>query len=410
MGDYDIGSRIWHADHGLGTVGWAGTEYLGIHFDLHGRAMIKRMAADMRLATTADEQHALRAITGENIAEPATSAESFFARETEEGAHSLGSHWQAFFDDAQAVLLKLPEILKVADLHRGYAQFFQPPAPATEDWPRGAVLLGSSEAIGATMGFTNASHRWDNQTPWRSPGGALDETPERAQRAGARDSGVATVLRMASTTGEANMVCSLFPYCFHGIEQAVVLDRVHVWKNGLEARVEGHIGPASLTFYDIDFVNNRDWYAHGRVCAFVLTGLAYDAKLARRQTFSVTRPSDWCEGMAWLSGEDRILPADSDESTETYSTEGMCLLLPVDGWDVDDYTFQGPIKDLWGMSMLGQRAWRARVAVMGDGSSELNLDIVITDRAWSGSSPPKVGQSIEGRLWLQGRLWNVPRE
>ncbi|HET8553402.1 MAG TPA: hypothetical protein VFL78_01130, partial [Rhodanobacteraceae bacterium] len=366
MEDYDIGSRIWHADHGLGTVGWVGAEYVGIHFDQHGRALIKRVATEMRLATAADEQHVLRADAEKEIVEPAIPAEPFFVHEIGEGAHSMGSHWQPFFDDPQTVLLKLPEIIKAADMHRGYSQFFQPPAPASEDWSRGAVLLASSEALVATMEFTNTPHRWDNQTPWRSPGGALDETPERAQNASARDSGMAIVFRLASTAGEANMFCSLFPYCFHGIEQSVVLDRVHVWENGLEAQVECHLGSASLTFYDIDFINNRDWYARNCTYAFVLTGLAYEAKPAQAHTFSVTRSPDWRDGMVWLSGDDLALPKDTDESMETYSTEGMCMLLPVDDWDVDDYAFQGSINDLWSMSMLGQRAWRARVTVVRD--------------------------------------------
>lgn len=59
--------------------------------------------------------------------------------------------------------------------------------------------------------------------------------------------------------------------------------------------------------------------------------------------------------------------------------------------------------------MLGQHAWRVRVTVLRLSDREpedVNLDIVITERAWKGDALPRVGQEIEGHLWLQGRLWS----
>lgn len=43
------------------------------------------------------------------------------------------------------------------------------------------------------------------------------------------------------------------------------------------------------------------------------------------------------------------------------------------------------------------------------GDEDGDLDILITRRAWQGDAPPRVGQDIEGQLWLQGRLW-MPSE
>ena len=58
--------------------------------------------------------------------------------------------------------------------------------------------------------------------------------------------------------------------------------------------------------------------------------------------------------------------------------------------------------------ILGQDAWLVRATVMrlSDYRSEdVDLDILITRKAWEGSEPPRVDQDIEVRLWLQVHLW-----
>lgn len=362
----------------------------------------------MRRATAGDEAQVSDVSAFEDSDTPAASPEPFFDREMDEGSHSMGSHWQPFFDDARTVLQKLPEILNGANVHGGYSQFYPPPERVEQAWPRGALLLASSEAIANVMGFENKRHRWDGQTPWRSPGGALEETPERAQGASARESGVAALLRVATEADKANMISSLFPYSFHGIEHTVVLRRVRVWENGLEAQIEAALDETSITFYDIDFVNNRGWYRRGLRCQFVLVGIAYRASIAEVKKFTIARTPEWFESMKWLTGEDRT--PESGALEEHYSTEGMSTLLPIDDWDIDDYTFRGPVKDVWGMSILGLRAWRVRITAMrpsGSDSDGVDLDIIITERAWTGEGPPKVGQELEGEMWLQGRLWST---
>ena len=57
--------------------------------------------------------------------------------------------------------------------------------------------------------------------------------------------------------------------------------------------------------------------------------------------------------------------------------------------------------------VLGQDAWLVRATVMRLSdylSEDVDLDILITPKAWRGSEPPRIGEDIQGRLWLQGRL------
>ncbi len=93
------------------------------------------------------------------------------------------------------------------------------------------------------------------------------------------------------------------------------------------------------------------------------------------------------------------------EENFTLSFEGAALLLPVTGWDVDDYEFRARVKSVEPFAdWLGQDGWRVRATVLRFGDDDGDLDIFVTRRAWSGEVPPASGQDIEGRFWLQGWL------
>ena len=109
-----------------------------------------------------------------------------------------------------------------------------------------------------------------------------------------------------------------------------------------------------------------------------------------------------------------ILEALGDEAEDvdidTLHTQGMAGLLPTEEGDIDEYEFRGPVKAVEGIEMLGQPAWKLRTTVTRDleTNDDVDLDIIVTHKAWEGGKPPKVGEDIEGFLWLQGFLW-MPR-
>ena len=86
----------------------------------------------------------------------------------------------------------------------------------------------------------------------------------------------------------------------------------------------------------------------------------------------------------------------------------MGIFVRADGGDADEYSFRGAVQYVDPFTdFLGQAGWRLRVAVIrADDNDALDLEIVVTARAWDGPAPPAVGQDVEGNLWLQGRLWH----
>ena len=351
-------SMLQHPEYGSCQVCFIGEDYIGLQLENQNEVLVRKTELEETLAQSpiapvdySDDTNPL----------PLSWPDSTFSLETGEVAHYPGSHWQAFVDDAQDILDQLPEIVPKALVQTGYGDFYPSSNRTPEHWPQGIQLA------------------------W----------PTRQQ-------GLAVIVNKDIT---GNSLVSLFPFSDAGIQQTLILRRVSVWDSGLEAMITASWGAASITFFDSRFLVNRSWYESGKSYEFILTGLAYDARPAEPVEMSVNRHPD---EVAW-SNRHAQNGETPEIATMTISLDGSAMLLPVNGWDADDYSFHAPIKTVSEFSdWLGQTGWRVRATVMRF-DEDADLDILITRKAWAGDEPPQVGQDIEGRLWLQGYLWLANR-
>ena len=198
---------------------------------------------------------------------------------------------------------------------------------------------------------------------------------------------------------------SVYPYISFGSEVTVELLQVSVWHSGVEAQIDAMWGNAYITFFDVSYLLNRCWYEAGKSYQFILSGLAYKAgpcgvnELPFKQNPDVRK---WQREMLKKIGEE----AWHDCDFETLQLRGVAILMPIQEWDRDDYWFRGAVRDVklfdnW----LGQHGWQVLVTVHRLDGVEGDLDIFITQRAWSGDGPPQIGQDIEGEIWLHGHLY-----
>lgn len=284
--------------------------------------------------------------------------DSTFIPEGEGARHFLGSHWKPFAEDSTEILKRLPEFLGNALVQAGYGEFRKPPRAVPGEWPHGLQLV------------------------W----------PLRVQ-------GLAMVVR---TERQGNTLVSVFPFFVTGSQQTLTLRDVVVWESGVEAQITAGWGEGEITFFDTQFTTNRGWYEAGRRYDFILSGIAYDARPAEDRKIQFNHPP---EVLAALNLHRRA-GEPPRENPATLSFEGAAVFLPIRNSDADDYNFRAPVKSVEKFEdWLGQDGWRVRATVMRFGDEDGDLDILITERAWSGKAPPRVGQDIEGGLWLQGYLW-----
>ena len=361
MDKYEVGERVIHQNFGLGTVVTQEVnETVEVEFEKRGMKRLSLKFAPLRRAAETDMEE-LR---------PGGRTYQKWINETfslEEGGakHYLGSHWSPFFDDSRTIIERLPEILPKALLQVSYSENHHSLRSCPSQWP-------------------DATHyAW----PLRS----------RGLMAVSRIIQVENVLRLSS----------FFPFDSEGSQHQLVLEKVHVWESELEAQVECTFGPTSITFFDTLYAANRNWYETGKAYQFVLTGIAYDCKKAEDQVFQAPNPH-FPDG--YLKSHPEIAEQWPQGDTIPVHTRGMAAFFPIEQWDKDDYSFRGPIKSVKNETILDQPCWKVRVTVLRDidhGDQDLDLEILVTQKVWGGSSPPQVGDDMEGAIWLQGYLWWV---
>lgn len=358
MPTFKVGERICHPDYGEGIVTFVGKDYVGVELD-GGRDALLRMDSFSPAAP-------------DKIPEPAPAAEttplpwpeSTFVFEKPGTPHYMGSHWDPFFGSAEEVLTRLQEILDQAQLHAAYDKRHEPVRNEPANWKKGVHLV------------------------W----------PEQHQ-------GLVVTCQIRDEE-KALVVSTLYPFLLDGARFSLRIEQVMVWESGVEAQISAALGEASITFFDSAFLANRLWYETGRQYDFILTGIAYDAEPARDMELPCTPNPDqigWQRSLAEKRGEP------PPEIADKISLAGAAMFLPVQGWDEDDYSFRGPVKSVREVKdMLGQDGWLVRATVLRLSeyrTEDVDLDILITRKAWQGKEPPAPGQDIEGRLWLQGYLW-----
>ena len=358
MKKFEVGAEINHPKHGPCTITFVGDDYIGIRLTSGEQGLLKR-------------EHLMSQLEADDTPEaPPTSPLAWpdctFIQEPEDQPHYLGSHWEPFYEDSNHVIRNLEEILSQVAVLPAFGDTHPAPRETPGDWVEGKHLY------------------------WPIPDCGL----------------VVTTLRKEGQS----QIASMYPYIYIGSDVSIEIRRVFVWHSGVEAQIEGAWGPASVTFFDTNFVSNRAWYETGTSCRFILAGIAYGAEPAQPAEpaeLLVKQHSDITHWQQAIADENPQVPP--PRSSNTFQMGGVAMLLPLPDEDRDDYYFRGTVREVepFVNDWLGQSGWQVRVRVMLFDDEDADLDVFITKRAWSGGEPPRVDQDIEGSLWLQGRLWAV---
>ena len=350
MNTFRKGERVVHPTFGAGKVLNIDAEgRLRIDFDNHDEKLIVAKYARLQRLTPAEED--LRKREEKEWLE-------MFCFETEDKKHHLGTHWSPFFDDALPMIKRLPEILPASLAQVACAdneRLAQHPIPS--HWPQGIHLA------------------W----PLRTHG---------------------LMMTLKTSANGPSEVKSLYPSVVTGSQHRLMIDRVVVWSGGLEAHIEGNIWDMPITFFDTLYCANRCFYEKSRLCEFILTGIAYSCRRAEDHVIEITNPS-----IVELLNRD--IPENEKKDGIPVHTKGMAALIPLEEGDRDEYTFHGPVKAVEEITVLDQPGWICEVTVLRGMDPEMDIDlkILVTRRVWEEVEAPRIGEDIEGALWLQGYLW-----
>lgn len=277
--------------------------------------------------------------------------------------HFVGSHFDAFFEDMKTeVMGNIPK----------YVQ-------------EGKVVIKTykNELIEGSPKADNA---------WRK-GYVIVHPDEKSM------DGIGTICGIVEEDSEIQVI-SMFPWVDKGRVYSFPLEKVYVWGNGFEAQLEVDIGFTTIYFYDIHYTINRRWYMQNITYKFQILGIAYGASYRKETEIEVDTPGEVAKTLGLELGAKR-----------KYTLTGMASLLPIDSWDIDDYSFSGLITQVQEIEieLIKEKAWVCSTTVLKSGIDdvEYDIDILITSRVWQELNPPRIGDDIVGNLWLQGKMIDV---
>jgi hypothetical protein len=355
--DFEIGERVHHFKFGAGVVlSFSqledGEEIIEVDFATSGKKLLSLAHVILQKAHDAALQ--------QNKIKHQNWPESTFVDESAAQPHDLGSHWEPFSDNNH-VDKTLATYVPVAKELLGYGSFFQSPLAVLSTAMAPFLLSSPDQNMGLSI--------------------------------------------VCAPILEELKAHTVYPFCSKGSQVNLTIQRVHLWNGGFEAQIEAGWNDAHICFFDTRFIHNRDWYVAQEIYDFILTGIAYNAKPAERHVFKIPHQPEVIQKLI-----DEGVIEQADDLSDEFDVSQGAIFLPIPQWDRDDYEFLGKIKALVTFDdFLGQSGWLATVTVMKTLDEDLDQDlkIVITQRAWQGEQPPTTETYIEGKLWLQGYLWNV---
>lgn len=274
----------------------------------------------------------------------------------EDEQHYAGSHIAPFIEVEEA-LKSLPDILPNAVVSQSYADMtsLTPPYPCSLPFPKAASLA-----------YPN--HRGD-------------------------------LVALILIEEDANRFASMFPYKWAGKTFDATIDQVYVWDNGVEGQVEIDTHGFLLTFFDTHFISDKEFFVSAGKYGFSLLGIGYDIGYPEKNELTVKMKKEVLQVM----GEE--VEADTDK---VFSLQGMKTFMNIGQDERDEYSFRGSILSVKNETMMGLSIYLITIDALRNIDDEtFELPVIVSHKAWKESEVPKVGDEIEGILWLQGRMLHI---
>lgn len=276
--------------------------------------------------------------------------------------HSVGSHFDPFYEDMEKeVIYNIP------------------------------TFLQDTQLVESNINNPTIDNSPIDDEKWNI--GYITLSPQNIQK-----DGIGIICGIIDNTSDIHLI-SMFPYMDYGKEYDFILEKVYVWENGHEAQVRVDIGFTSLCFYDTYYDLNRKWYEKNEKYRFRILGIAYRCEFRKEHEIEV----DTSDKLADALGIER-------GSKRKYTLTGMASCIRIYSWDRDDYSISGLISDVQEIFLqtTNEKAWICTTEILKSGDGiEYDIEILLTKRTWKEKRAPKVGDDIEGTIWLQGNLVGV---
>lgn len=195
-----------------------------------------------------------------------------------------------------------------------------------------------------------------------------------------------------------------YPVLHDGIVHPVTISAIQPWQYGIEAWIRGCVTTEqrSITWFDTHYWRDSTVLRPGETVDVSLAALAYTLRPADRRA----------------SPQPGLRPGNSQrERRSAQSRPVIALGVPAMVWsgrnspflprgngdNPDEWLFQGRIDDLDVFDHDGLDVYRLEMAFRHPGDETITLPVFVSEHTLDGYMP-RLGDIVEGILWLQGQL------
>jgi hypothetical protein len=209
------------------------------------------------------------------------------------------------------------------------------------------------------------------------------------------------VLVVSRSEKQSNFLFSAYPVILDGMNIDVTIDRVEPWEYGIEGWIHGRVTSEETTihFFDTMYFSGSAALREGDSVCYRLAGLAQVLQPIKERSFEIQNGEFW-EHVK----KQRLEEGESDEKAsrpvEILRT-GAAVFLPRDDIQCGTAEFQGVIETIDIFEHDKQKIYCMEMVLMRPGDEEFRLSVYASERVLDGYIP-RLGDDVEGILWLQG--------
>lgn len=188
----------------------------------------------------------------------------------------------------------------------------------------------------------------------------------------------------------------LLPFPPAGRLQRMKLHQVQVNPVMPDGVIDVSWGANLVQMADTGYADNAGWYCAQQPYWFRMSAVALACTAATVESWHAEAP---------------VAPdlPDSLWEVQEFTTATMVALIPEPTLGPAMHAFRGKVVDITAHPVFDRPAWLIALAVAHDHAvpnrdEPLVLNMLVSESVWPATSPPAVGDFLQGVLWLQGRM------
>lgn len=223
------------------------------------------------------------------------------------------------------------------------------------------------------------------------------------------DAGIKVI---AEDTDEKVNLLTAFPVFDSKRVFLMVLDEVQVWDNGAEATLIVHSAEDEdfrITFYDTNYLENKDKYIKGHAYIFDIYGIAYHIGVVPEEERSLKLEGDKAVNFNKKLGQDTELDEQGNPEPVNISLAQMHSLMQLKDNMPEDASFRAPVNAVYDdIDFFGKKVHEIEITSPYrdfESEKEHKISIYSTAEGSNGfAERPEVGTPIKGVVYFQGQM------